>query len=291
MSESFNIDNFPTSQSALKMLSYVTDGFYDRSYVGKWLYQVMGLEHDSILEILETLPDQMFPETATWALMYHEKRDYRAPMTPYRMEVLLSDLSGCKVSISDIHDPGDDIYEPAHPNVFRVSLETGNNPVNLDDVLQKLNWIKQSHTAFTFRVTTMVGLCIGTATESYRMQHRLCGSYPILSISWQISRGGIDIDTSGDKTKVEYPMTGNSGETGMYPRTSTGFGITDGLLEVRPDGQARRVIYPMAGNSGEAGTYPGTSTGYRGYANSIVPEVATESYKVSYPLCGCSFDL
>ena len=41
-----DLENFPTSQSAQNMLATVTPGFYDQSYVGKWLYQVMGLEFD-----------------------------------------------------------------------------------------------------------------------------------------------------------------------------------------------------------------------------------------------------
>jgi len=43
----------PTSESALKMLSYVTPGFYDKSYVGKWMFQVMGLEYDKALKLAE----------------------------------------------------------------------------------------------------------------------------------------------------------------------------------------------------------------------------------------------
>ena len=111
--EKFALESFPTSESAKKMLGYVSDGFYDESYVGKWIYQVMGLEYDRALEMVEDLPAQFFPETATWGLMYHEikwglpvrenlsyeerrkriyqKRDYRAPMTPYRMEKGLED--------------------------------------------------------------------------------------------------------------------------------------------------------------------------------------------------------
>ena len=42
--ERFDLENFPTSESAKKMLGYVSDGFYDSSYVGKWLFQVMGIE-------------------------------------------------------------------------------------------------------------------------------------------------------------------------------------------------------------------------------------------------------
>ena len=53
--EKIDLENFPTSESAQKMLSYVSDGFYDESYVGKWLFQVMGMEYDKALEIVENL--------------------------------------------------------------------------------------------------------------------------------------------------------------------------------------------------------------------------------------------
>ena len=68
-----DLENFPTSESAQRMLASVTPGFYDKSYVGKWLYQVMGLEFDEAEKLIaEELPLQFFPETATWGLMYHE---------------------------------------------------------------------------------------------------------------------------------------------------------------------------------------------------------------------------
>ena len=37
-----DLENFPDSRSAKAMLSYVTHGWYDRSYIGKWLCEVMG---------------------------------------------------------------------------------------------------------------------------------------------------------------------------------------------------------------------------------------------------------
>ena len=43
-----DLDNFPKSESAKRMLSYVTKGWYDRSYIGKWLYEVVGKELDGI---------------------------------------------------------------------------------------------------------------------------------------------------------------------------------------------------------------------------------------------------
>lgn len=71
-----NIENFPTSQSAKRMMGYITGNeFYGKSYVGKWIFQAMGKEMDDAhLRIEEELPYQAFPETATWGLRYHEEK-------------------------------------------------------------------------------------------------------------------------------------------------------------------------------------------------------------------------
>ncbi len=168
--ERFDLENFPTSKSAKRMLSYVSEEFYERSYVGKWLYQVMGLEYDSAREIIEELPTQLFPETATWGLAYHEmkwglpvrenlsyeerrrliceKRDYRAPMTPYRMEKYLSDVTGFEVHIADANDPGEYGFTPSHPNVFKVYF-LGEGTLDYKQVYKTLSRLKQSHTIFS----------------------------------------------------------------------------------------------------------------------------------------------
>lgn len=177
--EKFDLENFPTSESAKKMLSYVSDGFYDESYVGKWIYQVMGMEYDAVLEIVEDLPNQMFPETATWGLSYHEikwglpirenlsyeerrrliyqKRDCRAPMTPRRMERYLEDATGFEVHIADIHDQGEYGFIPEHPNVFKVFF-LGEKSVDVKAVSKMLDRLKQSHTIYSLndRIETQI---------------------------------------------------------------------------------------------------------------------------------------
>lgn len=167
--EKIDLENFPLSKSAKKMLGYVSDGFYDKSYVGKWLFQVMGMEYDEVLEMMETLPEQFFPETATWGLMYHEikwglpvrqnlsyeerrrlicqKRDYRAPMTPYRMEKYLEDAIGLDVHIADINDPGEYGFIPPHPNVFKVTSFV-EGTLDAEAVRGIIDRLKQSHTIY-----------------------------------------------------------------------------------------------------------------------------------------------
>lgn len=165
--EKFDLEQFPTSESAKRMLSYVTPRFYDNSYVGKWLFQVMGLEYDEARKIVEELPYQFFPETATWGLMYHEikwglpvrpnlsyeerrkliyqKRDYKAPMTPYRMETYLKNATGFDVFVADCHDSGFYNFQPTHPNVFKIFF-VGEGTLNTKAALQLIKKLKQSHT-------------------------------------------------------------------------------------------------------------------------------------------------
>ena len=72
------------------MMSYISENFYEKSYVMKWCQQVMGLEWDEVEKVIqEELPRQFFPETATWGLMYHEQKW----QLPVRTNYILSGLS------------------------------------------------------------------------------------------------------------------------------------------------------------------------------------------------------
>ena len=175
--EKFDLENFPVSESAKNMIASVSDGFYDNSYVGKWLYEVMGQEYDTAREIAEDILNQLFPETATWGLMYHEikwglpvrenlpyeerrqliyrKRDYRAPMTPYRMEGYLKTATGFDVRIADINDPGDYGFVAPHPNVFKAYF-MGEGTLASKWARAMLNELKQSHTMFIMNDRTEI---------------------------------------------------------------------------------------------------------------------------------------
>lgn len=171
-----NIENFPTSEAAKRMMGYITgNGFYDRSYVGKWIFQVMGIEMNEARRIIEDeLPYQAFPETATWGLRYHEekfglpirenlspeerrklildRRDTKAPITPWRLEKMMNSVLGCHVKVVDIHEPDNKI---THPNTFVVYLE-GEGAFSLQKGIDKINDAKQSHTSYELHVRLAV---------------------------------------------------------------------------------------------------------------------------------------
>ena len=164
-----DLEHFPTSPAAKRMLASVSEEFYAKAYVAKWLYQVMGLEWDTVREIINALPEQSFVETATWGLMYHEikwglpvrenldyatrrrliyeKRDVRKPMNPWAMEQIIYDLTGERAVV---YDGNDDPAIP--PNICDINLDCKNPGIDLFAVIGAIQTVKQSHVGVAIRV-------------------------------------------------------------------------------------------------------------------------------------------
>lgn len=266
-----DLENFPTSESAKRMLESVdSGGFYDKSYVGKWIFQVMGLEMDEARRFIEELPYQAFPEKATWGLRYHEqkyglpvregmpyeerrrniysKRDERTPMNPYRMEVILENITGRKAHVDDESGP---------VNTFTVKLESGNNAVDVVAAIKKLKEIKQSHVAFTLSFTSLARIEICGRTQRWKNQYTQCGTVPVVSTGLRIAETEVQIATSAEGYKSVSPVAGNSGEAGQYPKTSTGMKIIDGAVDIEGHTEKYLANYPEASENMKTGTYPG----------------------------------
>lgn len=71
--KNFDLEKFPENRVSQRMISRVSP-IYERSYVAKWLYEVMGQEVDDAEIRFSELREQANPETATWALRYWEQR-------------------------------------------------------------------------------------------------------------------------------------------------------------------------------------------------------------------------
>lgn len=201
-----DLENFPTSESAVRMLESVSTEFYEKSYVGKWLYQVMGVEYDAALKIAEELPLQFFPETATWGLRYHEekwqlpvrenlsyeerrkliyeKMHFKAPMTPYKMEQYIEKVTGgVEIRVLDCHDSGEYAFHPTHPNVFKVICISKDTEDTLDikKIRKTVDKIKQSHTMYTIAYVLVI-IFDSRMLERIRLQNlniRFASPFPI----------------------------------------------------------------------------------------------------------------
>ena len=155
-----DLEHFPTSPSAQRMMSRISP-IYGKSYVGKWLFQVMGLEWDDAWLRFDELREQAFPETTTWAIEYWEeryavipkpgstleerrrnliaKRGIRSPMNPARVEAIIGSMTGKAVECT----------ENVAPYTFAVTIEGAEaGTVDLEEVYKRLYQIKPSHQTF-----------------------------------------------------------------------------------------------------------------------------------------------
>lgn len=151
-----DLEHFPTSETALRMMERVSP-IYDRSYVGKWIFEVMGLEMGEARDYFEELRQQPFPERTTWAISYWErryaitpkptddletrrrnilmKRGARLPMNPARMEEIINGLTGGASAIE----------ENVEDYTFSVSVDGVTPGTDALAVLREIRKRKPSH--------------------------------------------------------------------------------------------------------------------------------------------------
>ena len=303
-----DLERFPTSASAKRMIGTVSEEFYAKSYVAKWLYQVMGLEWDAVWEIIDTIPEQAFVETATWGLMYHEmkwglpvrenldyetrrriiyeKRDVKKPMNPWAMEQIVTDLCGRGASVRDSND------DPEIPtNTFILQIESGETPVDLSAIIRKIRSAKQSHVDFSIRVCARTALVLNTRRTPWKKLFALAGTVPKTSRGLALLGRLIELSASREASRKNFPMAGNSGEAGLYPKTSRRALYHQAGIRVAAEGEDYANSYPMTGDGLKAGTKPQTSRTLRLSEAGLSVRGKTESGGKEAPLAGTAPDV
>ncbi|MFP3153146.1 YmfQ family protein [Lachnospiraceae bacterium ZAX-1] len=152
---------------AQRMLGIIQGDFYDRSYIGQWLFEVIGREYSEMRTWSKELRLEAFPETCTWGIPIWEavygiesdntkplecrrqqillKRLRRPPINPARMEEIVSALTGCPVQIT----------ENTEPYTFRIDVdESAGISAPYQSVEEVLRQIKPSHLAMNIWFNT-----------------------------------------------------------------------------------------------------------------------------------------
>lgn len=144
----------PKAQEIVQMVSPI----YGEAYTALWLFQVIGVVLDDVVEWAENLAKQTVPQTATWSLPYWEeeyciipdpswsmeqrrqniinRRSSRAPMNPAKMEKIVSAASGMDARVEEL---------TGGKNVFTVYISGKQDLVNEDFVKQEINRAKQAN--------------------------------------------------------------------------------------------------------------------------------------------------
>ncbi len=160
----FDLDHFPTSETAQRMLSRVSP-IYSQSYVAKWLYQILGSEMDEAKKVFNELRYQRFVDTVTWGIEYQEykysikpdsrltleqrrarlrkKRRRGGPLNPFQLEKHIRDNFGVDTLVDEKTEAG----------VLHINMEHENQDMSSQaEMYKEIVRIKPSHLAVTVGV-------------------------------------------------------------------------------------------------------------------------------------------
>lgn len=294
-----DLEHFPTSPTAIRMMSRVS-AIYDQSYIAKWLFEVMGVEVDAARLRYEELRLQAFPETVTWAISYWEqkygipinesldletrrknlmaRRSIRAPMNPARVEQILGDICGRKVTVT----------ENVEPYGFQVTVGEGENSVDFDALIKQLKKIKPSHQHFVFIFEAKSTIHITPKGTAHRFPYILAGTRPQENTVGKGEHLVVKAEPEGEGYPFGYPMTGQE-RAGTLPQENI-IGKSEMLsVETALTAEGYAFEYSMTGRH-EAGTLPQENVEGKSASNGISAFAEAEATTFTYPLCGEEYD-
>ena len=133
---------------------------YEQSIIMQSLYEAIGSEFDNLELLNKEIELQLFPQSATWGLSTNIDEDIEARrrkviaklqskyiMTPKRMAMILQSYTGANIKIN----------ENISPYTFGVELtSTQGFPKDLEDLYKRVNVIKPSHLAVSYKLVSLL---------------------------------------------------------------------------------------------------------------------------------------
>ncbi|EGT2231926.1 TPA: YmfQ family protein [Clostridioides difficile] len=142
---------------------------YEQSIIMQSLYEAIGSEFDNLELLNKDIELQLFPQSATWGLSFWENRvglstnidedvetrrrkviaklQSKYIMTPKRMAMILQSYTGANIKIN----------ENIYPYTFGVELtSTQGFPKDLEDLYKRVNVIKPSHLAVSYKLVSLL---------------------------------------------------------------------------------------------------------------------------------------
>ena len=217
-----DLEKFPTSPAAKRMMKTISP-VYDKAYVGKWIFQVMGMEMDEAWAFFEELRLQAFPETATWGIVYWEqryhippddnltieerrqkviiKRGKRSPMNPTRIEQFIRDVTGRQSEITERNEE----------SAFSVPILPGESEVDYYELIRTIRSVKPSHLSFAVLFQTDISLSIqATSQDKYPFDYTLTGTVPDTNMVGGITGNSFTLDADTIGSAFNYQFCGEA---------------------------------------------------------------------------------
>lgn len=183
-------DSILTSITARRMVDHVSP-IYANSYVGLWIFEAISREYEEAWGLIRTLPDQLFPETATWAIelweqRYGIERDESLPIEERRRRVILKrsvprpmNPQALIAMLFNITNRITEYQEHTGPYTFGVYLNNtpGGLLVDFDAIMALIRRHKQAHKSFDLAFQSSATVHANIETGYWRVPFAMAGSF------------------------------------------------------------------------------------------------------------------
>jgi len=254
------------STSAKRMIGTVSP-IYEESYVGCWLFEDIGREWDRLWEIIDELPDQLFPQSVTWLIEHWEER-YKvtpnpgddietrrrrlleaearpAPFTPWALDRWVYALCGRHATIDE--------HVAAYTFAVHIEDAPDAQPLDWSKVRNYILTHKQSHMSCEMMAEANGKIVIKTETMYWKFLRPLAGTIPYRNVPGGIGRSDIEIDSNGTGYRFDYPMTGRE-YTGTHPDTTIEVSVNKPQLTASSTASGYRHRYVQCGTQNTGGS-------------------------------------
>jgi len=284
--------------TAAKRMIEMASPIYEDSYVGSWIFEILGRSWDEVWEIIDDMPNQLFPHMVTWLIDLWERRygitpnigddlDTRRrrlleaeaqpqPFTPWALDQYVYAQCGRHVVVD----------EHIAPYTFGVYIVDNVDALPLDYSKVRRHIIKHKHSHMSFELFSESDekITIKSETMYWKFRYRQAGTEPYRNVLVGVERSEIEIQTEGEAHKIEYVMAGVE-KTGTKPRTNTLVAIERSEINVETAGTGYKHPYQMTGTE-KTGTKPKTNTIVAIERSKLTAETDSTGYRYSYPMAG-----
>lgn len=145
------------STEAETFLRSVTKGFYNQSFIGLWIYEVIGREWDELRKWSDGMHTEIHPQTCTWSIavwewVYGFEPDESLTLEERRRRILSKvfsirpiNLEALRRGISAVSGAEAEVKDFVAPYRFSVMLNTTDNPIPMEHILRYICETKPAH--------------------------------------------------------------------------------------------------------------------------------------------------
>lgn len=290
-----DLENFPTREMAKDMMGMISP-IYDNSYVAKWIFEVMSVSLALARQTVDDLMNEAFPETTSWAISMWEqeygitpneslsiedrrkaltqKRNYRRPMNPWRIEQLVKEICNRDVQLK----------ENVEPHTYEIIIGEGDNEIDLDAVYNAVYKVKQSQKHVRIVYETVVGVRIRAEPTGVVFPYPLAGTKPYPYNVGSADSASLILDT--EDAGAVYPIvpTGRA-VSGTVPGRSYVGSLDDVSVAAAISEDSATFPYIPAGVA-TAGTKPDVAVVSSVNTPGISAAITDVSAGIVYKVCG-----